>query len=324
LHNGVRGAGKPHPLGGSNHESSTTVSMILLMPTNSEIFILSASALLFAACASPDEPATPIESDNPEITFVISGGFWGGRQTLLIDPSGLASIKTIYPVLSLQLSSAQLDSIISLLAGFDNYRDSYPATAIDAYHFTIVLKTPQRQKSVEIDEFAFEKNPELALLRQAINMCAKLEYRIYSEKADWIGLEYTFGLGDASYASTDSILILCNVANPTNLRRTLYFRNQYALQFGFSSVSYDPHIEAWVPDQVSAWADTVNPHQVSFDPGERRIISFSWNQSFVNYSRESYSSLPAGDYTGVVYLLAGPSISGATPGAHGISFHISN
>ena len=280
--------------------------------------------LIFIGCHSPTEPIIPIENSNPEITFVASGGFWGEMHKLYINSSGIAFNQTVYPNLELQLSKVTLDSILTLLKGFETYNDSYNHNAFDIFHYRITLRTSKKEKSVDIDEPSFENNQSLSLLAQAVGKFWNLEYRIYYEKSTWQGLQYEFSLGKTTYKDSDTILVLCRVSNPTTLQRVLYFRNNYHLQFGFSSVSYNPHIQSWVPDQAKAWGDTSSPNQIIFTPGETKDISFKWNQSFTNYSGESYTNLPEGNYNGVIYILAGPGPNGAYWSDYNIKFEIKN
>jgi len=280
--------------------------------------------LQFMGCSSPSEPIVPIEEDNPEIIYYASGGYWGETHKLFINSSGIAFNQTIYPNLQLQLNTQEFDSILALLTDFEGYNDSYNHNGIDIFHYKITLRTSKREKSVSIDELAFENNPELALLNQLVQKLWKLEYRIYNDKSDWLGLQYNFSLGNSTYKRNDTILVLCHVFNPTNTQRILFFRNNYHLQFGFSSDSVNPHIQSWVPDQAAAWGDTSSPNQVIFSPGEAKYISFKWNQSFINYSGESYSALPIGHYNGVINLLAGPGPNGAYWSDHNIVFQIIN
>lgn len=294
------------------------------MRTISMQIVIGLFVILLIGCNSPTEPVIPIENDNPEITFIASGGFWGEMHKLYINSSGIAFNQTVYPNLELQLDRKELDSILIPLKGFENYEDSYVHNAIDAFHFKITLRTAKKGKSVDIDEFAFENNQSLALLSQAVEKLWKLEYRIYNEKATWLGLQYDFSLGKTTYKNTDTILVLCHVSNPTDSQRVLYFRNNYHLQFGFSSESYDPHIQSWIPDQQKAWGDTSSPNQVIFAPGESKNISLQWNQKFKNYSGENYSALPLGKYTGVIYILAGPGPNGAYWSDSNIEFQITN
>lgn len=291
-----------------------------------KLFIILAGAILGCGCwschSSSVEPIPPIEADNPSITMEVSGGFFGIYRRMSIDPAGLASDETVYPVLHLQLNRETRDSLLVLLKDFEKYDDSYPSRGADIFQVKITLKTRTKEKSVEMDQIALEENPGLGRLSTLAQKLFEIESRVFQETCPWLGLQYTFSLDKPSYRPGEIITIACRVTNPTSLPRTLYFRNKYRLQFGFASVSNNPQVAAWIPDHATARNDSSPGAEISFSPGESKDIRVEFNQHFIYSGDEVYMALPVGSYGGTIYLLAGSDINGALWGTQNIAFQI--
>lgn len=281
--------------------------------------------LLVFASGCTDFGVLPIESDNPTIVYSRTGGFWGTTLTVALSPGGEASLRSLYPVLRLQLTGAELDSLRALLTGFGAYDDSYSSPGLDYYKYIFLLTSGGRQKSVTIEgAYFFYHSSALPLLQTFIGKMDSLAARIYDEKATWIGLTYQFGLDCSSYVSGDSIRALCRVINSTGLLRSLYFRNNYRLQLYVNSVSPNWGVAYSVPDLHQAWFDTSAPSRVDIPPGQQVELSLSWDQTYSDAHGILYPKLPPGAYFAVVDMLAGPTLEGGYYSSDNISFQISN
>jgi hypothetical protein len=223
---------------------------------------------------------------------------------------GTATIKSLYPELTAVLQKATIDSVLGLLSHFDRYQGNYPESTWDGYEYTITLRTPKRAKAVTFTGAALNTNADLAPLGQAVSKLLEIRTRVYYEQANWTGLLYSFGFSDSVYTSSDTIVAQCRISNPTDLIRTVYFRNENELMIQFFSDDLSSNISAHVPHPAIAWGDSTPAHSVTLVPGEQKTLNLYWNQSFVAADGTVYQSLPPGSYHAVINLLGAPGETG--------------
>ncbi|MCL5031078.1 MAG: hypothetical protein M1480_18895 [Bacteroidetes bacterium] len=265
-------------------------------------WIICISCIFIVSCQSP---VVPIEADNPTIIYEVSGGVMGDYFKLIIDNTGLASYVSVYPVLQMQLPEEEFTNIKSYLKNFDNYQPSYLDSCIDDFRHKLTLQTNTRQKTVEFDGCSIDRNPNLEPLKELVILFGKVRDSIYNEKAAWVGLTYQFSMDSTSYSQSDSINFFCKIINQTTKERIIYFKNKYRIQVAIHNDITNPEISFRTPDNSISSSDTTSPSEIILEPGEVKTITYSWDQSFVNYDMVSYKSLPYGKYNATIYLQGG-------------------
>lgn len=301
---------------------SLVLSNYIKMKNNYMLYFL--VIILSIISISCDTVETPIELDNPSITYEVSGGFWGISQKLHIENSGLASYESIYPVLQLQLSEEEFSDIRSYLKDFESFKDNYIVGCFDDFNYKVKLKTEKKIKTVEFDGCAINKNLVPEQLTELANIFERLRIRIYNEKATWEGLSYHFSIDKDTFLPGDTITFFCKIKNPTDSVRKIFFKNKYQIQIAINNDTYDPHILFRLPDQITVLTETTSPSQLELLPEEEKEIKFVWGQSFINYDNTIYNKLLPGIYKVTIQLLGGIGINGEYPISNKFVFKIVN
>lgn len=286
------------------------------------LFVILLSIVIFLSIRCELPIAPPIEQDNPTIVYSVAGGLLTQSGQLTISSDGMASLLKIYPLLTLQLSQGMRDSLSLLLQGFDSYVESYDIACDDCSTYMITLQTAKKSKTVVANDAAFFSNPKLQKLATFVYKMESLRYRIYNEKASWLGLTYRFGLDTTTYRSGDTVRYFCHISNPATDVRSLFFRNKYRMILDISG-DFPNFISAYVPSFDVALTDTSFPAQIDLAPGQETEFSFQWDQSF-DYKGVHYSKLPVGTYRARIIILAGMTSAGWYPEKWNINFSITN
>jgi hypothetical protein len=257
---------------------------------------------------SCENSVAPIEFNNATLIYVQTGGFYASYEKLNVDNFGLVTYKsaTFSSTLQLQLTENEYNEIKSFYNDFIRYKDEYPGGCIDDFHYKLTLKDSEKEKSIEFDGCSIENNPELDNIVNLTSILNKLRRRIYEEKETWEGLIYDFYTNKEEYSSSEKIWFLCKILNSTNTERKIYFRNKYKIQVGLHSITNDPHIQFWTPDNSVLNSDTTGFSEIILSPKEEVIVNYPWEQKFTNFDQQSYDSLPSGKYSSWIFLRGGP------------------
>lgn len=258
--------------------------------TITELFFL--SILLIIINFSCDSPTGPLESS--EISFIESGGFTGGIHIkLVIDKYGIASLESQYPVLKQTLSGKEFNSLLKLFSGFANLNDSYYGGCADIPVFNITYKNGRINKTVNIDGCALldSLNPDVAKLKAIINLCANLAAEIYNNQAPWAGLTAEY-ITDKEICNLGSSLKMTFILrNPTDKKRSLYFRNGEQIIYNIYQREY-PYKYYRYPYGTAVDS---TPSVITLEPGEEKTFDLMWDQKMFD-SKGRITTAAAGSY----------------------------
>jgi hypothetical protein len=259
-------------------------------------------ALLLPACDILD-PQPSVE--RPSITYTVSGGFTGGTHTkLIVDPSGKATLKSSYPPLELQLSEGEHAALVSRFVNFKQLPDNFPNRCIDGFIFSIELQGSDYSKSVVIDECTlYSQKDSIAAVAKISSMVAALDslaQRVHQTKSPWIGLTADFSIDGDVYGLAEPITLRYVITNPTSIERAIYFPHQNQFWFGVDRYNL-PSFHYMYP--VLTDPDLSAPSQIVLSPGEKKEITYVWNQRVQTQGRDS--AIGIGYYLMHMNLFAG-------------------
>jgi len=233
--------------------------------------------LLLPACEILDPQPS---GERPSILYTVSGGFVGGLHTqLAVTSNGKATLKSSYPLLELQLSDAEHASLVGRFVNFKQLPDNFPSQCIDGFIFRIELQGSGYSKSVVIDECTLyhEKDsiPAVAEISSMVAALDSLAQRVHQTKSPWIGLTADFSIDGDVFGLAEPITLRYVITNPTSIQRAIYF--PHLSQFWFGVDRYNlPSFHYMYP--VPTYPDSSAPSEIVLSPGERKELTFVWNQ----------------------------------------------
>ncbi|MFC1500806.1 hypothetical protein ACFL6T_07320 [Candidatus Zixiibacteriota bacterium] len=223
----------------------------------------------------------------PEIEFIVSGGFWGGTiEHLTLDRQGLATLKSGYPELILELTTIQHDSILAVLAGIRELKrkEYFPDQMVsDDINIEIQIGSKIFHAS---EWYIYEHRSEsgIDIVYQAVQTLHDLSMYTYQEAAPWIGLIFSAYAIQPTYVRGDTIKVIYSLSNPTDEERSLLFPHQYKIRFQAEAYGGLGGYFHLYPDPELVQRDESAPCSITIQPGDSWHMVFSWSQPYVDHN----------------------------------------
>jgi len=270
-------------------------------------YLLSFLFLLFIGLliASCDLIGPQQTTENPIITYTVSGGFWGGISTKLnVNQNGIATLETAYPPLELQLSQDEYSNLLSYFDNFNELPDTFKNQCTDGLIFKIEYKGNDYSKNITIDQCTLnsqsKSNSIVSKINSIILALDSLAKRIYETKAPWIGLISDFSIDSDVYGIGAPITLRYRISNPTSVEKTIYFRHQDQFWFRVARFNF-PSFNYLYP--VLKPSDSSAPTKIILKPGESKDINYVWDQ--LVHSQAADTALGIGYFRIIMNLFTG-------------------